>query len=250
MDGKLDLISKLTPPCNPGGVSFRPEHSRGDVASYVSTVEDSFECVYCEFQSKENLLKTFLIGLIIGLILVPLCVYVYFVTGSAPVATAAPEMPFEKMLAHGALSAHIAKEMPKSVPVPADETNFAAGAQVYRENCAVCHGLPGGTPTAVARGMYPKPPKLLEGTGVTDDEPGETYWKVSNGIRLSGMPGFGESLSQTQMWQVSLLLAHADKLPDSVKTALYRPTLLVPEQVTPPSAPSAQPAPTAPPTKP
>ncbi|HSZ03290.1 MAG TPA: c-type cytochrome [Terriglobales bacterium] len=194
-------------------------------------------------------MKTFLIGLIIGLILVPLCVYVYFVTGSAPVATAAPDMPFEKMLAHGALSAHISKEMPKSVPVPADETNFAAGAQVYRENCAVCHGLPGGTPTAVARGMYPKPPKLLEGTGVTDDEPGETYWKVANGIRLSGMPGFSESLSQTQMWQVSLLLAHADKLPDSVKTALYRPTPLVPEQVAPP-APSAPPASTAPPTKP
>ena len=148
-------------------------------------------------------------------------------------------MPFEKMLAHGALSAHIAKEMPKSVPVPADESNFAAGAQVYRENCAVCHGLPGGTPTAVARGMYPKPPKLLEGTGVTDDEPGETYWKVANGIRLSGMPGFSESLSQTQMWQVSLLLAHADKLPDSVKTALYRPTPLVPE----PTAPPAQSAP-------
>jgi mono/diheme cytochrome c family protein len=195
-------------------------------------------------------LKTFLLGLIIGLILVPLCVYVYFVTGSAPVATAAPDMPFEKMLAHRALSAHITKEMPKSVPVPADETNFTAGAQVYRENCAVCHGLPGGTPTAVARGMYPKPPKLLEGTGVTDDEPGETYWKVANGIRLSGMPGFSESLSQTQMWQVSLLLAHADKLPDSVKTALYRPTPLVPEQVIPPSAPSAPPASTAPPTKP
>jgi thiosulfate dehydrogenase len=194
-------------------------------------------------------LKTFLIGLIIGLILVPLCVYVYFVTGSAPVATAAPDMPFEKMLAHGALNAHIAKEMPKSVPVPADETNFAAGAQVYRENCAVCHGLPGGTPTAVARGMYPKPPKLLEGTGVTDDEPGETYWKVANGIRLSGMPGFSESLSQTQMWQVSLLLAHADKLPDSVKTALYRPTPLVPEQVAPPAS-SAPPAATAPPAKP
>jgi thiosulfate dehydrogenase len=194
-------------------------------------------------------LKTFLIGLIIGLILLPLCVYAYFVTGSAPVATAGPDIPFEKMLARGALSAHIAKEMPKSVPVPADETNFAAGAQVYRENCAVCHGLPGGTPTAVARGMYPKPPKLLEGTGVTDDEPGETYWKVANGIRLSGMPGFSESLSQTQMWQVSLLLAHAEKLPDSVKTALYRPTPLVPEQAAPPAS-SVPPAPTAPPTKP
>jgi thiosulfate dehydrogenase len=188
-------------------------------------------------------LKTFLIGLIVGLIAIPLCVYVYFVTGHAPVATSASPMPFEATLASSALDARVAKEMPKSVPVPADESNFAAGAQVYRENCAVCHGLPGGTPTAIARGMFPKPPKLLEGESVTDDPPGATYWKVSNGIRLTGMPGFNESLSQTQMWQVSLLLANANKLPDSVKAALYRPTPLPPEQTLPP-------APTAPPTKP
>jgi len=188
-------------------------------------------------------LKTFLVGLIIGVIVVPLCVYIYFVTGSAPVATSAPAMPFEKTLAHSALSARIAKEMPRSVPVQADEPTYQAGAEVYRQNCAVCHGRPGETPTAISRGMYPKPPKLLEGTGVTDDQPGETYWKVANGIRLTGMPGFTDSLSQTQMWQVSLLLAHADKLPDSVKAALYRPTPL------PPGQPAA-PEPGAPATKP
>jgi thiosulfate dehydrogenase len=188
-------------------------------------------------------LKTFLIGLVIGLILIPLCVYIYFVTGHAPVATSAAPMPFEETLANIALSARIAKEMPQAVPVTADEPNFIAGANVYRDNCAVCHGIPGGTPTAISRGMFPKPPKLLEGMGVTDDQPGETYWKVSNGIRLSGMPGFGESLSQTQMWQVSLLLANANKLPDSVKTALYRPTPLVPQQPAPPdpSAPATKP---------
>ena len=188
-------------------------------------------------------MRTFLIGLVLGLILVPLCVYIYFVTGSAPVATAAAPMPFEATLAHGALSARIAKEMPKTVPVPADEADFLAGAGVYRENCAVCHGIPGGTPTAISRGMYPKPPKLLEGTGVTDDEPGETYWKVANGIRLSGMPSFSDSLSQTQMWQVSLLLANANKLPESVKTALYRPTPLPPAQ---PAAPATGTPPTQP----
>jgi thiosulfate dehydrogenase len=188
-------------------------------------------------------LKSFIVGLILGVIAVPFSIYLYFVSGAAPVATSAPAMPFEKTLAHGALSARIAKEMPKSVPITADEPNFLAGAEVYRENCAACHGVPGGTPTAIARGMFPKPPKLLEGTGVTDDEPGETYWKVANGIRLTGMPGFSESLSQTQMWQVSLLLAHADKIPDSVKTALYRPVPVVPGL-----APS--PGQTAPPTKP
>jgi thiosulfate dehydrogenase len=184
--------------------------------------------------------RNFVIGLIVGLILVPLCVVIYFVTGIAPAATAAPPMPFEKTLAHAALNAHVAKGMPKTVPVPADESNFIAGANVYREHCAVCHGSPGGTPTAITRGMFPKPPKLLEGTGVTDDPPGESYWKVANGIRLTGMPSFSESLSQTQMWQVSLLVANANKLPDSVKSALFRPTPLPPAEPAAP-VPGAQP---------
>ena len=174
-------------------------------------------------------MKTFVIGLVIGLILVPLGVYIYFATGTAPVATAAPAMPFEKTLASSALHARIAKEMPKTVPVPADEPDFIAGASVYRDNCAVCHGIPGGTPTAISRGMFPKPPKLLEGTGVTDDEPGETYWKVANGIRLSGMPAFNHVLNQTEMWQVSQLLANADKpLPPGILTLLKQPLDLDP----------------------
>ena len=68
--------------------------------------------------------------------------------------------------------------------------------------------------------MFPQPPQFFEGHGVTDDPPGETYWKAKNGIRLTGMPGYGSSLSDQQLWQVSLLLAHADKLPASVQTAL------------------------------
>ncbi|HKT89332.1 MAG TPA: c-type cytochrome [Candidatus Sulfotelmatobacter sp.] len=162
----------------------------------------------------------FLVGLIIGLIAVPLAVYVYFATGMAPVATSAQAMPFEKQAARMALHARVEKEMPKSVPIPADEANFTAGANIYKEHCAVCHGVPGAPQTAIAKGEFPKPPKLLEGTGVTDDPAGETYWKVDNGIRMTGMPGFGKSLSTTEMWQVSLMLANADKLPQSVKDIL------------------------------
>lgn len=172
-------------------------------------------------------MKPFIVGLIIGLVAIPLAVFSYFASGSAPVATAAPPMPFEKMLAKRALHARLDKEMPKSVPVPADESSYQAGAQVYRENCAVCHGSPGDKPSAIAKGMFPDPPQLFKGKGVTDDEPGETYWKVANGIRLTGMPGFKQSLSETQMWQVSVLLANADKVSDSVKQSL------MPGQATP-----------------
>jgi mono/diheme cytochrome c family protein len=163
---------------------------------------------------------SFVIGAIIGAILVPLAFYFYFVTGKAPVATSAAPMPFEKMLAHKALNARVDREMPRKAPIEADEPNLDAGAHTYREHCAVCHGLAGQAQSAIATGMYPHPPKLMEGTGVTDDEPGESYWKVANGIRLTGMPGFGRRLSETQMWQVSLLVADADKLPKSAKDIL------------------------------
>jgi mono/diheme cytochrome c family protein len=129
-------------------------------------------------------------------------------------------MPFEKMLASMALHARLKKEMPKAPPIPADEAAYLAGAQVYKDNCAVCHGLPGQPLTAIAQGMFPKPPKLMEGKGVTDDSPEESYWKVAGGIRMTGMPGFEKLLSPTQMWQVSLLVANADKLPKASKDAL------------------------------
>ena len=165
-------------------------------------------------------MRKFLIGLILGLIALPAGVYFYFASGRAPVATSAPSMPFESTLARMALHARLDKEMPKSVPIAADETAYVAGAQIYREHCAVCHGLPGQSPTAIAQGMFPKPPKLMEGTGVTDDPPAESYWKVAGGIRMTGMPGFDKTLSTTQMWQVSLLLANADKLPKAAKDTL------------------------------
>jgi len=166
----------------------------------------------------------FILGLIIGLVLVPLGVYVYFVTGMAPVSTAAQAMPFEKTLAKKALHARVEKEMPKSVPISAETANLAAGAQTYIQHCAICHGLPGQPETPTAKGMFPKPPELFHGKGVTDDPPGETYWKVANGIRLTGMPAFRGALSDDAMWQVSLLLA-SEKLPDSVTQILTSASL-------------------------
>ena len=177
------------------------------------------------------------------MILVPVMVYFYFTGGSAPVATTDSDMPFEAMLARKAQHARIDKDMPKTVPIQANEVNYLAGAELYKQHCAVCHGVPLTPKTAIATGMYPHPPQLFEGKGVTDDEPGETYWKVFNGLRLTGMPGFSKSLNETQMWQMSVLLANADKLPASVKAALVAPS---PAVSTPAASAPSTPAPPAP----
>ena len=90
----------------------------------------------------------FLLGLIVGVVLTVLLIvggaYIYFAGGHAPVATDSKPMPFEKTLARMALHARIEKEMPKSAPIEATEPNLMAGAELYQQHCAVCHGLPGG----------------------------------------------------------------------------------------------------------
>lgn len=168
-------------------------------------------------------MKTFFLGAVTAVVVLAAGIAVYFVAGIAPVATASAPIPFEDFLAKSALRARIGREMPKSVPISPDETTYQEGVRIYRDNCAVCHGLPGTPPSAISMGLFPKAPTLFKGKGVTDDEPGETYWKVVNGIRLTGMPGFRKTLSERQAWEVTLLLAHADALPASVQSALTAP---------------------------
>lgn len=187
------------------------------------------------------MLKSFVIGILIGVLLVAAGTWLYFTRGWAPVATADPPMPFEKKLAHGALNARLEKDPHTDpAPVPVAEATYQAGADVYKQNCAVCHGLPGEPQSSIAQGMFPKPPELFHGTGVTDDPAWETYWKAKNGIRLTGMPGFQKSLNDTQLWQVSVLLANADKISPAVKAALAAP---------PGPPPQAAPAAATPPKK-
>jgi thiosulfate dehydrogenase len=167
-------------------------------------------------------LKKFVLGLIVGLLIPAIGGYLYIKGGMMPVATASAPLPMEEKIAHMALNARMAKDPVQQSPVPADETNMIQGAHVYVENCAFCHGFTGEKASFAAKGMFPLPPQLLSEDMVTDDPPGKIYWKVENGIRLTGMPGFKDMLTPTQMWQVSQMLAHADKLPDPTKAALAR----------------------------
>jgi mono/diheme cytochrome c family protein len=168
-------------------------------------------------------MKIFLFGLVTAFVLIGIGGMAFVGLGLAPVATASAPLPFEKLITGIALNARVSKEAPKAAPITASAEVLAAGAKIYRSNCAVCHGLPGQPQTAVGKGEFPKPPELFKDHGVTDDPPGETYWKVANGIRLTGMPGFTGSLSDEQMWQVTLVVANADKLPQAVQDGLQAP---------------------------
>jgi thiosulfate dehydrogenase len=171
-------------------------------------------------------MKRFVLGFVLGLLVIPVSVLAFLKFGSPPVSTADPSLPFEAQIVAVPLKARISREMPKTVPIPADEGALTAGAAIYQTECAACHGVPDHAST-FAPGMFPRAPQLFakhgDHVGVSDDEPGESYWKVANGIRLSGMPAYGKILSEKQMWQVTLLVAGADKLPPAVMALLAPP---------------------------
>ena len=175
-----------------------------------------------------------LLGIVIGILLIPVGIWAWLSYGHPPVAVADAALPFERAITHTPLHARIDLELPKTVPIEANETNFVAGAHIFRQQCAFCHGVYG-NPSKVGPHMFPDAPSLWEKhqgedvVGVSDDPPGETYWKVANGIRLTGMPSYKKVLSETEMWQVSLLLANADKpLPPTALSLLKEPLNLDP----------------------
>lgn len=176
----------------------------------------------------------FLLGLIIGIGLVAGGAIFYFTSGMAPVAATAQPMPFERTLAKKALHSRLRADAPKTVPIQPTNDNLLGGAMVYTHNCAFCHGLLHGKPSVAGRGMFPHAPQLFTPRGmVTDDPPGVTYWKVKNGIRLTGMPSFEKALTDKQMWQVSVLLHQADKLPPQIAAGLVPTPAAAPAKAAP-----------------
>lgn len=171
--------------------------------------------------------KLFL-GFLLGIAAVAAVAFLYLRFGNPPVAVADAPFPFERELTHIPLGARIDREA-KTPPFGTSEDVFESGAHTYQAQCASCHGTPGHD-VGYARSMYPHAPQLWKKhargnvVGVSDDSPGETYWKIANGIRLSGMPAYSQILSETQMWQVALLLKNADTpLPDPVTRILTAP---------------------------
>jgi cytochrome c len=172
-------------------------------------------------------LVVFAAGFMMAFVVVLVCVWVYFRFGHPPVATEDKPFPMEARIVSVPLNARIAREMEKP-PFAGSEEVYLSGAMVYKENCAQCHGVPG-QDVDYAKWMFPAAPQLFKKhakgnvVGVSDDEPGETFWKVKNGIRLTGMPSFQHTLSNEDMWDVTLLLKAADQpMSAAVKGTLTR----------------------------
>src|ERR1700688_770349 len=103
----------------------------------------------------------FILGIVVGVILVPLAVAGYLLSGYAPAATADAPMPFEARIAGMALQKRIQKEAPVRDLSGMSTPDLLAGAEIYKKNCVMCHGSPAKNPE-MANNMSPPVPQEMK----------------------------------------------------------------------------------------
>jgi mono/diheme cytochrome c family protein len=103
------------------------------------------------------------------------------------------------------------KRHAKDITAPSlnDQVMIQKGFGHYDAMCATCHGAPGVSRSEIGRGLYPRPPSLA---AVLDEwTPEQLFWITKNGVKLTGMPAFGKTHTDDELWAI---IAFVEKLPD------------------------------------
>lgn len=137
-------------------------------------------------------------------------------------STKATPTKMESMLARNARRLAIPSGARLQVsPVHSSNENLRQGMLHFADHCASCHGNDGSGDTLFGKGMYPKPPDLrLDETQKLSD--GELFWIIENGVRFTGMPGFGSPGTQEDSWKLVQFIRHLPQLSAEERAEMER----------------------------
>jgi mono/diheme cytochrome c family protein len=112
------------------------------------------------------------------------------------------------------------------IPVPqlGGEAQLARGLALFRRHCVQCHGAPGVAPEPFALGLTPLPAPLMQ-TG-REWPPGELFWVVKHGIKMTGMPAWKYRLADEEIWAlVAFMRAQLPYVSPKEYAALHAPAV-------------------------
>lgn len=137
---------------------------------------------------------TFVIVLVIPLLVLA--------TGMVDMGASNKPSPIERSLASLAVQRSLAVRAPDegANPFPDDPEAISSGLTHYAAMCVRCHGGPGLEPEEFAQGLNPPAPQLEAVAAEFSD--GELFWLVKHGIRMTGMPAFGATHDDEELWRV------------------------------------------------
>ena len=116
----------------------------------------------------------------------------------AGIGTRSEPGPLETAVARTARSAMIpvgARDLPN--PEPATSENIRAGLEHWADHCATCHGNDGSGETEIGRSLYPRVPDM-RAAATQNLSDGELFYIIENGVKLTGMPAWGDGAPEGQ----------------------------------------------------
>jgi mono/diheme cytochrome c family protein len=152
-------------------------------------------------------MKLLLIALMIGAVLAAgMAVFVW--SGVYNVAASEPHSAFVHWLFATVRDRSIAARSPSSeIHNLTDPDRVRGGIRSYQAMCRVCHGRPGEKSTPIREGLNPQPPKL-DSDRIRNRTDAELFWIIKNGIRMTGMPAFGKTHKDQDLWSIVAFVRH------------------------------------------
>lgn len=150
-----------------------------------------------------------LIGFVLGIVAVIVGGIVFIYSGVYNVAAVDPHNPVVSWALEATMHRSVAARADGiAAPARFDEAQVRKGAENFSSMCAMCHGGPGVEPSEVGKGLRPDPPEL--GNALRHLSTAERFWIVKHGIKMTGMPGFGATHSDEELWAI---VGFLDRLP-------------------------------------
>lgn len=161
-------------------------------------------------------MRGFVFGVLVMLLTLIVGGYFFLTLGYLDVNADSPIPTLERKIASRTVDASVERRASKSPnPVPEDATSLKQGMTIYVMNCSTCHGTLDKKPNPVGKNLYPHAPQLI--IKPLDDPEWRTFYVIKHGISRTGMPAWGNILSEQDMWKVTAFLSDLEKLPPEVQ---------------------------------
>ena len=161
-------------------------------------------------------------GLLAAIVLVILIALAVSYSGVINIAATEPDNPLTAWFLSNTME-HSVREHAKAIATPpqARDEDVREGFRFYNEACVYCHGAPGKDPTDIGKGLNPEPPYLPDVVGRWSNT--ELFWIAKNGVRMTGMPAFGPSHKDDEIWKVVAFVQRLPKMTEQDYAKMEQP---------------------------
>lgn len=166
-------------------------------------------------------MRNFVRGILVTLVVLAFGGWLYLRLGYRDLRANTGPSWLESEIAVTALHASAARHAPRQQnPIQSTEANLLDGARLYRDKCADCHGRPDNPVSDYGGSFYPRAPQFMNVRPRLPEN--QNFYIIKYGVCWTAMPGWGNIMADSEVWQVVTFLSHLETLPASVEQELHR----------------------------